>query len=280
VHPWSSQIVRASLLIVLVPAGAVAQPADTIGRSRDPLFTGRDALIAAGFAIGTAASFPVDRAVAGRLQQPSSQENLFLRRTSRVLRTIAYPGTLIIGGTMYAVGRIADEERMADLGLHGTEALLVGAMTSYLIKGLVGRARPSIDADEPEKFGFLRGFLGGDDYQSFPSGHSVAGFAVAAAVSSETARWWPDTRWLIGPIVYGGAALIGASRMYDNRHWASDVVVGAAIGTFAGLKVVRYHHTHPDNRLDGWLLSASISRGERGERVVRWMILPGALATR
>jgi hypothetical protein len=43
--------------------------------------------------------------------------------------------------------------------------------------------------------------------------------------------------------MYGGAALVGLSRMYNNRHWASDVITGAAIGTFAGTKVVRYHHT-------------------------------------
>ena len=47
--------------------------------------------------------------------------------------------------------------------------------------------------------------------------------------------------------------------MYNNRHWASDVLVGAGIGTFAGLKVVRYHHSHPGNRLDRWLLAGSLS---------------------
>jgi hypothetical protein len=46
--------------------------------------------------------------------------------------------------------------------------------------------------------------------------------------------------------------------MYNNQHWASDVAVGAAIGTFFGLKVVRYHHSHPDNRIDRWLLSATL----------------------
>jgi hypothetical protein len=35
--------------------------------------------------------------------------------------------------------------------------------------------------------------------------------------------------------------------------------MGAAIGTFAGTKVVRYHHTHPGNALDRWLLNFSMS---------------------
>ena len=39
----------------------------------------------------------------------------------------------------------------------------------------------------------------------------------------------------------------GISRMYENWHWASDVVMGAAIGSFAGWKTVRYAHSHPGN---------------------------------
>jgi hypothetical protein len=45
--------------------------------------------------------------------------------------------------------------------------------------------------------------------------------------------------------------------MYEDKHWASDVVMGAAIGTFAGLKVVRFNHTHEGNRIDRWLLGTS-----------------------
>ena len=79
-------------------------------------------------------------------------------------------------------------------------------------------------------------------------------------MSSETSRWWPQaTYYGIGPALYAGAIAVGASRMYENRHWASDVIMGAAIGTFAGTKVVRYHRTHPGNRIDKVLLNASWS---------------------
>src|SRR5438128_1542792 len=53
---------------------------------------------------------------------------------------------------------------------------------------------------------------------------------------------------------YGGAGLVGASRIYNNMDWASDVVAGAAIGTIIGLRVVKYTHSHPDNRIDTKLI--------------------------
>ena len=126
--------------------------------------------------------------------------------------------------------------------------------------------------------GRLAGNERNDAYRSFPSGHTVTGFAAAAAVVTETNRWWPNSTWYIGPLMYGGASLIGLSRMYNNKHWASDVITGALIGSFAGRKIVRYHHSHPGNRIDDLLLSGSISRGTNGGMALRMSILPGAMA--
>jgi membrane-associated phospholipid phosphatase len=99
-------------------------------------------------------------------------------------------------------------------------------------------------------------------------------FAAAAAVTGETARWWPDATPYIGTALYGGAALAGVSRIYHDKHWASDVVVGAAIGTFVGRKVVRYHRSHPRNRVDRWLLAGSLVPAAGGGRLVRFALVP------
>ena len=239
------------------PGALGAQPADTLHRAPEPLFTKRDPLIAAGFVVGTIVMFPLDRKIAERLQDSTVQAIKFAKENAEWLQPFGYPGSLIIGGSLYVIGRITDQKEMADLGLHGTEAIVLGEGIAGLIKALAGRQRPYVDVTDPRDFGFGRGFKD-DSYRSFPSGHSVAGFAAAAAVVSETNRWWPKSTWYIAPVMYGGATLIGLSRMYDNKHWASDVVMGAAIGSFAGRKIVRFHHSHPSNDIDRILLGVNI----------------------
>lgn len=251
---------QVALALLALPAVATAQR-DTTHLSRAPLFTRRDAWIGVGFATATVALFPLDREVAVELQEPGTQTNRLLRHVSRNVELITSPGALAIGATLYGVGRVAAKPRIADLGLHGTEAIVVSGVGTALLKGLAGRARPFVSKDgRPSDFSLGRGFRSGD-YTSFPSGHTTTAFAAAAAVTAETSRWWPRSTWLVAPAMYGGATMVGLSRMYHDRHWASDVALGAAIGTFSGLKVVQYHHSHPGNRVDRWLLGAAPAPG-------------------
>ena len=244
-------------------------------RSTVQLFTYRDGALATGVIFAALFARRLDDHYAQRLQDSSTQANEKLHKLATFVRTTAAPGAFIIGTTMYATGRLVKNDHLASLGLHGTEALLLGEFAGGVLKGVIGRQRPYVTPQNSHSFGFLRGFGGGDPYRSFPSGHSLAAFAAAAAVSSETADWWPNTRWIIGPAMFGGATLTAVSRMYDNKHWASDVIVGAGLGTFAGLKVVRYNNAHPGNKLDKWLLAGSIVPTDDGGHTLRWSILPG-----
>ena len=256
------------LAVATIAPVAQAQPTDTTHISTEPLFTKRDAWIALGFAAGTVALYPADRYFARKLQTPHNQENQFLQNTATDFRFMGTPGSIYIGLGMYLVGRVGRIDRMADLGLHGTEALFLASGTVYVLKGLVGRSRPEVDINNPRSFVLARGFKNTDEYRSFPSGHSAMGFAAAAAVTSETSKWWPNATWVIAPVMYGGATMIAASRMYNNKHWASDVVMGAAIGTFAGTKVVRYHHSHPGNKIDKIFLHPHVEKKPDGSVAV------------
>ena len=266
-----ARILVLAALLALSALPALAQPADTTHVSTNPLFTRRDAWAAAAFTAATFAMFLLDERLAQRLQDPHVKENQFFESAADLVEQITSPGAYVIGGGLWAVGRLSDNERMADLGWHGTEAILVSTGTFVVLKGVFGRARPeTVDAEDPRSFRFGRGF-GGGPYASFPSGHAGTAFAAAAAVTAETSRWWPRSKWYIGTAMYGGATLVALSRMYDNKHWASDVVMGAAIGTFAGQKIVHYHHSHPGNRLDRWILgSATVMPTPSGDLALGW----------
>ncbi|MEJ7812703.1 MAG: phosphatase PAP2 family protein [Gemmatimonadaceae bacterium] len=268
----AAKAVLLAALIAIVPAVRAQAPDSARAPSPDPLFTSRDALYAGAVGLATLAVAPLDKKFADFLQG-TPQANRWLRRLSRGVETITLPGAWIIGGGLYGIGRIAGNDRMADLGLHGTEAIVVGLGVTSVIKFTAGRARPYVGRDHPHDFAFGRGFKH-EEYRSFPSGHTLIAFAAATAVTDEARRWEPSSLWYVAPAMYGGAALVGLSRMYDNKHWASDVVMGAAMGAFSGRKVVRYHHEHPRNNLDRWLLNASITPAAGGGRTVRLFLIP------
>ena len=247
----------------------VTNPRDTThAQHQAPFFTRKDAWLAAGFVAATALMFPVDKHVAERLQDSSTQANRFLKHTATNLELIASPGAYIIGGTLFVIGKVGRMDRLADLGWHGTEAVFFAEGVTYLLKGTVGRARPFLsNGTDPTDFAGMRGFSNGD-WTSFPSGHTSTAFAAAAAVTNETTRWWPRSEWYVGPLMYAGATAVGLSRMYHNRHWASDVALGAAIGTFSGRKVVQYAHGHPGNRIDRFILRTSVVPDGHGGALV------------
>jgi len=66
---------------------------------------------------------------------------------------------------------------------------------------------------------------------AFPSGHAAAAFAAAAVLERHLGYRlsWP---------ALAGATYVAASRLVDDRHFVSDVVFGAAVGTASGWTVV------------------------------------------
>ena len=66
---------------------------------------------------------------------------------------------------------------------------------------------------------------------AFPSGHAAAAFAAASVLERHLGyrASWP---------ALVGASYVAASRLVDNRHFLSDVMMGAAVGTASGWTVV------------------------------------------
>ena len=263
------------LILGVLPATTLAAqivaPTDT-SRRQQTLFTTADAALAAGFVGLTVAMFPLDRSLARRLENESSKANRFLDRSAKGFEIISVPGAYVIGPALYAFGRYTHHPDIEDLGWHGTEAVVLATGITGVLKGALGRSRPYVTADtNPRDFNFGKGFSG-EDRSSFPSGHATVAFAAASSVTSEAQRIWPGHTWIVAPVMYGGATMVALSRMYHNKHWASDVVLGAGIGTFSGIKVVRYSHAHPDNFIDRVILKTSIAPDGHGGGVIAWTL--------
>jgi membrane-associated phospholipid phosphatase len=73
-------------------------------------------------------------------------------------------------------------------------------------------------------------FHGGD---SFPSGHTMAAFALASVVAHQYRN-----KKMVPVIAYGLATPVGAARFSARKHFASDVLAAGAMGWFIGTYVV------------------------------------------
>jgi membrane-associated phospholipid phosphatase len=92
-----------------------------------------------------------------------------------------------------------------------------GLLVSFL-KKVFSRVRPA-DALGQTQF---TGPAWHHEHNSFPGGHAAAAFALAAVLSA----WHPRWRWAF----YAAATLVALTRMYLDRHFAGDCLVGGALG--------------------------------------------------
>ncbi|MCC8167489.1 MAG: phosphatase PAP2 family protein [Planctomycetes bacterium] len=100
-------------------------------------------------------------------------------------------------------------------------AFAVTLITVFIFKGVVGRARPFLDP------GFDH-WSWGDDYDSFPSGHTTEALSCALPLA-----WWFGRRRLA--LLFGVyAALIAFTRIYLGVHFMTDILGGVAMASFAG----------------------------------------------
>lgn len=101
--------------------------------------------------------------------------------------------------------------------LHGYADMTIIAGTAYLLTGIsVYGIKSLTKVERPD----------GSSRNSFPSGHTATAFAGAELLRRE---YWNTSPW-IGVAGYVVAAGTGFLRMYNNRHWLTDVMAGAGIG--------------------------------------------------
>lgn len=132
----------------------------------------------------------------------------------------------------YLGGKVFHNPKVSDPALVAFKAVLIADGAAGIIKFLIHRQRPS-EGEGPDPNVFY-GPSFRTDMISFPSGHTAGAFALASALST----YYHDKLW-VSLVSYPLAAVTACSRIYDNRHWLSDVVFGAAVGYFIGHTVAK-----------------------------------------
>lgn len=234
---------RALLVLALATAPAAAQSAAPV--AQPPIFRTSDGVILGAALAGSMLLVQYDaRITAWKGLTPFRNSP----GTGRVLDAAAFvggPGSIGIEAAMWGAGRIWKNKDLATDGETALEAAALSGAVTFIVKGAAGRARPYVDSARANNFSFGRGISTSEDFQSFPSEHTSAAFAFATAMTARlAARHSPSVKW-VAPVLYGLATLTGISRVYRHDHWASDCLMGAAIGTVSGLVSERWHERHP-----------------------------------
>lgn len=130
----------------------------------------------------------------------------------------------------YLYGYLGENEKVERVSLLAVESLLVTGLFTTIVKVSMGRTRP-FDGVPNDEF---KGPRTGNN--SLPSGHTSTAFTIATVMANEY-----EHVPLVSPISYGLATLTGLSRLNDQKHWASDVVLGAALGYFTAKTILKLH---------------------------------------
>jgi undecaprenyl-diphosphatase len=140
------------------------------------------------------------------------------------------------------IGNLRDSNTLLTYGIMYTEAFLLTFGTKNVLKKGVIRYRPYMYDDG------LPSGKEDDYYNSFPSGSTAYAFLGATFLSATFSQEFPESKWK-APIIIGSytlAAGIASMRIASGSHFITDVLTGAAIGSFYGW-IIPFLHKKRNN---------------------------------
>ena len=149
-----------------------------------------------------------------------------------------------IGGGMFLLGHYSNNDQERETGLLSGEAGIDALLDTEVFKYAFGRERPFTGN------GRGRFFQGG---VSFPSEHASISWAIASVIAHE----YPGP--LTEILAYGLAGGVSAARIVGHQHFASDVILGSALGWYLGRQVFRSHSQYSDAEIARW---GTFSKGD------------------
>ena len=133
---------------------------------------------------------------------------------------------IFISLTIGTIGYLRNSQHLKMFGLYSLLAHGLSGLFTQILKHSLGRPRPRHMEKGPWEIG--PSFESG--YDSFPSGHTSASFAVATVL----AYYFPKGKFLW----FGLAAFVGICRVTKGSHFPTDALGGLLLGIVTGLGLV------------------------------------------
>jgi hypothetical protein len=168
--------------------------------------------------------------------------------TSKKISDYGVYSFLGLSGGSYLLGQIKHNDQLSEAGLLAGEAAINATAIAYAFKEVTQRQRPY------QGNGHGDFFAGGT---SFPAEHA----AIAWSVASVWAHEYPG--WISQTAAYGLASAVTITRVTAKQHFASDAIIGSALGWYFARQVYRAHHD-PEVGGTGWGTFFEERTGEKG----------------
>jgi len=179
-------------------------------------------------------------AVVGALLVDEDVRALFQRNQSEFGDMVAEIGnlygskefTIALSLLTYGTGVAFGAEKVRDTGIMLTDLLLTVLLVQQPLRIVVGRARPLANEGNLS----FNPFTVDDKYASFISGHSWSAVGISVILSRQINNRWAS----IGLATLSFTTVV--SRMYVDKHWLSDVIMGGGMGYYAANTIVSWHN--------------------------------------
>jgi len=170
---------------------------------------------------GLALTSALDETVANHFRNHRSQTGDDIANAWAKVGTV---GVGVVTAGVLAGGLISHNDKVTHAGLRLLFSAGLAAAAVEGMKTAIGRERPFENTNafdfDPSKFD-----------SSFPGGHASLAFAMATSLSDDIGRPWATVA------LFGVATGVAVSRIYQQEHWVTDCVGGAALG-IASAKLV------------------------------------------
>ena len=187
---------------------------------------------------GESRLLPWDRPIAGRYNE----------NADKVSDWAAVLGAAPLGFGAWSWYRgCATGRDFATFSLMFAQALALQNGLNLLVRSMQLWPRPYIYATDGEGLEKAESAKG-EAYGSFFSGHASAAFTVAVFTGEWFSEVYPNSRYkgIVWASSLSAAGLVGALRIAAGKHYPTDVIVGALVGTGVSLSVIGLHKKSGD----------------------------------